>query len=237
MGTEQDFWRECWQGHRTGWDLGGAHECLVPLLKLFAKVSLIESLGAPGPLRIYSPGCGRAHDGAAIVSRSIPLPPSLAARQIEVMATDFAPEAIDAAREIYGNLTGKGLSLAVEDARADVPVAEKQKFHVVFDRAMLCALRPDLRPAYLRACHDRLAPGGIFLSLPFTRIEDTPEHPPGSGPPFEITMANLETLMADHHFRLLAAEKVVVRRPDTIIKEEALTVFEAIKKRKKILTG
>jgi SAM-dependent methyltransferase len=239
MTTEQDFWRERWQGNRTGWDLGGPHEGLEPLLELLDETG---ALGEPGvilgpagittkerSLRIYSPGCGRAHDGAAIIARSVKIPPSIAARNIEVFATDFAPEAIDAARGIYGHLSAKGLRLAVQDASAAVPETERAKFHVIFDRAMLCALRPELRPAYLRACHERLIPGGVFLSLPFTRIEDTPEHPPGSGPPFEINLRDLESLMIQNGFELVAARSMIVRRPDTIIKEEGLTVFRAVK--------
>lgn len=236
MTTEQDFWRERWQGNRTGWDLGGPHEGLEPLLELLDQTGALGGLdeiegqaASDRRLRIYSPGCGRAHDGAAIVARSIRIPPSIAKKNIEVVATDFAPEAIDAARGLYGSLAEKGLKFAVQDASAPVAPDERQKFHVIFDRAMLCALRPDLRPAYLRACHTRLVPGGVFLSLPFTRIEDTPEHPPGSGPPFEINLRDLESLMGQNGFELVAARSVIVRRPDTIIKEEGLTVFRAVK--------
>jgi SAM-dependent methyltransferase len=231
MTTEQDFWRERWQENRTGWDLGGPHEGLVPLLQMLDETGIVDSIVSRENaefLRIYSPGCGRAHDAAAIVTRSIKIPPSIGKKNIEVIATDFAPEAIDAARSLYGNLSQNGLRFAVQDASAPVAPDERQKFHVIFDRAMLCALRPDLRPAYLRACHARLVPGGVFLSLPFTRIENTPEHPPGSGPPFEITLRNLESLMGQNGFELVAARSMIVRRPDTIIKEEGLTVFRAV---------
>lgn len=235
---DQQYWSGRWQNLQTGWDLGRPHEGLERLLQLLVVSGALESILAGSlessakPLVIYSPGCGRGHDAAGIANGNVKLPPEIAARALHVIATDFAPEAIAAARDLYGalekNPPGRhSLEFRVEDARAEVPADQRGTVDIVFDRAMLCALRPELRAAYLKSCHQRLRRGGIFLSLPFTKIDDTPEHPPGSGPPFQITLQEMKELMAAHEFQHVVSEPMPVQRPATIIREEGLTIFRS----------
>ncbi|MEY4630098.1 MAG: hypothetical protein RIQ81_218 [Pseudomonadota bacterium] len=228
VNQDRSYWSGRWQNQQTGWDLGGPHEGLARLLRMLDESGVLRELMVPGrPLEVYSPGCGRAHDGAAMVAKTVKIPEGLCANGIHVTATDFAPEAIAAAKEVYGALQSRGLTLRVEDARAPVPPAERGKYDIVFDRAMLCALRPELRAAYLDACRDRLRPGGVFLTLPFTKTAVTPDHPVGAGPPFEITIDQLKTLLARHNFNHVASELFAVNRPGTVILEESLAIFRA----------
>jgi SAM-dependent methyltransferase len=227
---DQKYWSARWQSQQTGWDLQGPHEGLERLLQLLNVSAVLEHNEAP--LVIYSPGCGRAHDAAGIVGGRVNLPQAIAARTLHIIATDFAPEAIAAARDLYGALEkippGRHkIEFRVEDARAEVSAGQRGTVDIIFDRAMLCALRPELRAAYLKSCHQRLRRDGIFLSLPFTKIDATQEHPPGSGPPFQITLPEMKLLMATHGFKHIVSESMPVRRASTIIREEGLTVFQS----------
>ena len=141
-------WRERWQQGTTGWDLGAPHKLTIELVKLARARGRFT---APG--RVYMPGAGRAHDAAVFVGAGS-----------EVVAADFAPEAMAEARRLYQALPR--LSFVIEDVLATAPET-RATFDAVFDRAMLCALDPVLRPSYARAIAHRLRPGGVLLAIPF----------------------------------------------------------------------
>lgn len=195
-----EHWRTRWIEGRTGWDLGGPHPHLERLLQEAHDWGLLRE-----PARILEPGAGRAHNGAA-----------LARRGNHVTAFDLVPEAMDAARQLYAGVSG--LNLVVADVFA-LPEAWFGVFDAVFDRAMLCALPPTLRGAYVRAMFDVLVPGGVFLSLPFT-VVDYPDG--GSGPPFAVPMPELEQLLSPGFALVHAEEKPVL---DGKIRREMISVW------------
>jgi SAM-dependent methyltransferase len=181
------FWQGRWQAGQTGWDLGGPHPALASLIEEARDYGLIPE--SPAGVRVLEPGCGRAHNGAA-----------LAAAGFTVTALDAVDEAIAAARELYGERPG--LTLEVGDALA-VRDEWRGRFDVVFDRAMLCAIAPAQRRAYVQACFAHLRPGGVLLSLPFI---ETSLGEGRSGPPFAIPMPELARLTAGG-FALVTAEE------------------------------
>lgn len=171
--ADQEFWQGRWQTGATGWDLGKPHPHTARMIDLIAKFHP----AATGP--VFIPGCGRAHDAAVFCARGF-----------TVVACDFAEDAIAEAKKAYGHI--KALTLKCQDATLLSP-NEIAAYDVIFDRAMYCALRPDLRDAYIKSCFDRLKPGGIFASLPFTKIQFTAERPEGSGPPFCVSREEMTT--------------------------------------------
>lgn len=172
---ESQYWQQRWQDGETAWDIGKPHRLTSKLWQL-AQTHL--SIDKNTKLKIYVPGCGQAHDAAFFAELGH-----------DVVAADFAPGAIKAAQARYSEL--KNLQLRVEDA-ASYEADEVGKYDVIFDRAMLCALRPELRGDFLHACAKRLKSGGLFISLPFTKLNTEP----GSGPPFEINEPMLRDLFA-----------------------------------------
>lgn len=194
------YWAERWRGGRTSWDLGGPHPRLGELIHEASELDLL-----PAGSRVLEPGCGRAHGGAA-----------LARQGYSVTAFDVVEEAIAEARKLYGDVPG--LSFAVQDALTPV-AAWRGQFRAVVDRAFLCALPKDKRRAYIDACFAHLAPGGVFLSIPFTEVRREPE----AGPPFALPMIELTSLMAPG-FSLVRAEERRVDG-DGIIARETLCIF------------
>jgi thiopurine S-methyltransferase len=177
---DQQPWQQRWHMQKTGWDLGGPH----PLLATLLERARLEGELRP-QARVYVPGCGRAHEAA------------FAAQQgYAVMATDFVPAAIDQARQLYGDL--EALTLQVEDALVDPAAAV---YDLIIDRAMLCALAPVNRIAYVQACYDRLAPGGLFAGILFAKVGIERD----AGPPFACTEAELWDLFRPR-FNLVTLE-------------------------------
>lgn len=181
--TEARYWDGRWQNGQTGWDLGRPHPLLEEL------VNRARESGLPANARFYIPGCGRAHDGIWLVQNGF-----------SVVAADFAPLAVAAAEKNASELRASGIltgeaaarfSCRVEDA-ATCPEKDQGGYQAVFDRAMYCALRPELRAHYIEAVARRLRKDGFFLSLPFAEIAPSPEKPKGSGPPFEVTEAAMK---------------------------------------------
>jgi SAM-dependent methyltransferase len=159
-------WRDHWDKGVTGWDLGGPHPLFSVLLKeLESRVSWNQLQ------HWYVPGCGRAHDAAALANKGA-----------NVLATDYVDLAVIEARKQYQNQSG--LRLAVADALA-VDSKEIAAFDAVFDRAMLCAMTGFARAKYIEACRVRLRKDGYFVSIPFAQVL-VPE-----GPPFQMTEQEL----------------------------------------------
>jgi SAM-dependent methyltransferase len=168
-------WKERWLTGRTGWDQGRPHEEMGRLLQHAALEGRL-----PNGARIYSAGCGRAHNEAW-----------LAGQGYQVDAVDAVAEAIEGARVLYGNVPHLRLEVAdvflAENKGAD---ASLSLYDAVFDRAMLCALQPSHRATYVQKISGKLKPGGLFMSILFRRTR-SPE-----GPPFAVNEVEARELLA-----------------------------------------
>jgi SAM-dependent methyltransferase len=164
-------WRERWLVGQTGWDQGRPHPELGRLLQQATREGRL-----PAGARLFSAGCGRAHNEAW-----------LAEQGYQVDAVDAVPEAIAGARALYGEQPG--LHLAVADVFAGNPTAAD--YDAVFDRAMLCAIQPEHRAAYVQKIADLLKPGGLFMAILFRRTRSP------DGPPFAVDEVEAQRLFAD----------------------------------------
>jgi SAM-dependent methyltransferase len=155
-----DFWDARFREGYTPWDAGS-----VP-------AALREFLARErAQLRVLVPGCGSAYEVRAFAEAGH-----------DVVAIDFSPAAIDAARRVLGDL---GRLLTLGDFFAH-PVGE---FDVVYERAFLCALpRTHWRRWAVRVA-EVLRPGGRLAGF-FFWSEDA------GGPPFGLKRGDLEALLS-----------------------------------------
>lgn len=191
-------WQKRWQDGTTAWDLGMAHPSMPELLECSHKLSDLQT-GA----HAYVPGCGRGHEGAF-----------LAKAGFNVIAADFVEEAIAEAKMLYNSQPK--LSFKVEDALVK---QDKESFDLVFDRAMLCALQVANREAYLDAIYHRLKPGGLFLGILFSSLDDQVQ----KGPPFALSRDELWDLFSPSFSLVYCEQKKAQTLP--MIKSEWLVIW------------
>ena len=191
---ETSWWNNRWVEGRTGWDLGGPHPHAEMVIQECQRLGLTV-----GPT-VLLPGCGRAHDGAF-----------LARQGFKVVATDISSSAIAEAKALYSSVDN--LEIKEGDALA-CPISERASFDVIFDRAMLCALRPELRPLYLDATATRLRPGGVFAGILFARVGEGI-----AGPPFAIASEELVQLFGKYFEILVDSERTDGSCDDRILIE------------------
>ena len=181
------FWDERFAAGFTPWDARG-----VP--PAFGRW-----LGQGGPAsgaRVLIPGCGAAYEVAA-----------LAARGCEVLAIDYAPVAVERAREVLGADLGRRV------VQADFFAFEDAPFDWIYERAFLAALPLRLWAAWAQRCAALLRPGGSLAGFFFV---DEAAAEPRRGPPFAVTSAELHGLL-DAAFDLVADGAVAA--------EESAAVF------------
>jgi SAM-dependent methyltransferase len=186
-------WRERWLIGRTGWDQGQAHGEMGRLLEHARLEGRLEA-GA----RIFSAGCGRAHNEAW-----------LAGHGYSVDAVDAVPEAIDGARTLYGKVPQ--LHLDVADVFATS--APAQPYAAVFDRAMLCALQPQHRPAYVQKISEKLKANGLLMAILFRRTRSP------DGPPFSVNEDEARELLTAHFDLVHASSCPPPPNPHNVLEE------------------
>ncbi len=167
-------WEAHYQQKDTPWDKGAPSPGLLDFLKT-------ESVHG----QVLVPGCGLGHDVRA-----------LAATADEVVGLDIAESAVKLARqipEVGGERYLKGDLFAL-------PKNMRGAFDWVFEHTCFCAIDPSLRPAYVEAVAGALKPGGKLLAVFYL---DPGNSSPDEGPPFEVSVAELDRLFAPR-FSVLA---------------------------------
>jgi len=195
-------WQSKWFSLDTPWDLNGPHPETERLMELLRSWRI--------PLdSVFIPGCGRAHDADVFLKHGL-----------KVVGVDLSEAAISVAKDLWKDTPGLDL---IHSSNEDFAESHKGHFSLVFDRAMLCALPPEGRQTYIKAVHDSLAPGGIFSSLTFQKLNSEPK-----GPPFAIDEQNMTKLMSES-FTLMGAFKVVRPSPLPIVDQEMLWIWKKTK--------
>ncbi|HYR57951.1 MAG TPA: methyltransferase domain-containing protein [Chthoniobacteraceae bacterium] len=126
--------------------------------------------------RVLVPGCGAGHDARA-----------LAATADEVVGIDIAPSAVRLARS-YPVVGGERYERA---DLFDLPAALRGSFDWVWEHTCFCAIDRALRPAYVEAVAGALKPQGRLLAIFYL---DPGNENPDEGPPFEVSIAELDAL-------------------------------------------
>jgi SAM-dependent methyltransferase len=166
-----------WEAHYISkdmpWEKGAPH----PALLDFLETSEVRG-------RVLVPGCGTGHDVRA-----------LAAHGAEPVGLDIAPSAIASAQA----LPAAGMETYLLGDFFAPPPAMIGAFDWVFEHTCFCAIDLGRRPAYVKSAHAALKPGGKLLAIFYL---DPGNDSPDEGPPFEVSLAELDRLFLPH-FELL----------------------------------
>ncbi len=156
-----DFWEKRFREGFTPWDAGRAPDALGPFLK-----------AEPRGQRVLIPGCGSGYEVRAFAEAGF-----------EVFAIDFAPAAVERARQVLGPLAHLVRLADFFDFDAGGP------FDLVYERAFLCALPRLVWPRYAPRIARLLRPGGRLAGFFF--FDDNER-----GPPFGLNQMELNTLLS-----------------------------------------
>lgn len=158
-------WEDHYRRGETPWEKGAPSPGLMDFLA-----------SEPVRGRVLVPGCGFGHDVRA-----------LAETADEVIGLDLAQSAVEAARKFP--VVG-GESYVQGDLFA-LPPAMRESFCWVFEHTCFCAIHPSQREAYVEAVAGALKPGGRLLAIFYLDPGNTS---PDEGPPFEVSLAELDRL-------------------------------------------
>lgn len=160
-------WDKRYQDGDVHWDRGGPS----PPLRQYVERNPVRG-------RVLVPGCGRGHDVAMF-----------AALGADAIGLDISPTAIRQAQEAYPDIADR---FVVGDL-FDAPQEFRSAFDVVAEHTCLSGLAPPLREYYRKGVETALKPGGLLVGVWFIN----PELDPGAtGPPFGISVGELDTLFA-----------------------------------------
>lgn len=172
-------WNEMYERGETPWEKGLPTPVLA---EMFAKRP--EVFGG----RTLVPGCGLGHDARWLAEHGCG----------PVLGADIAPLAIEKAIAV----DTKGIATYRLLDIFNLPPDLLGVFDLVWEHTCLCAIDPATRPEYARAVRSALKPHGILAGVFFIN----PEMDPGeAGPPFGISVAELEALWREAGFELLDA--------------------------------
>lgn len=175
-------WEDLYQRGETGWDKGAPAPGLLAFLETHPLTG-----------RVLVPGCGRGHDVYALAD----------AGASEVVGLDLAPSAVASARQ------HPKARYVVGDLFA-LPSAFHAAFDAVFEHTCFCAIPRARRDDYARSVAQALTPGGLLLALFYLNPRDNPD--PTLGPPFGVTVAELEAHFTPH-FTVVRAEPPAATYP------------------------
>ncbi|MGJ3241338.1 MAG: methyltransferase domain-containing protein [Opitutales bacterium] len=150
-------------------------------------------------LRLLVPGCGWGHD-ARLFARA----------GASVTGLDLAESAVKRARALSGP-DDDGCRFLQGDLFAPDTWHDQRPFDGLVEHTCFCAIDPGDRDRFVRSCEQLIRPGGLLIGMFFP---DT-GNPPGEGPPYPCTVAELEHRFGPG-FRLLAAWRPQVGYPGRV---------------------
>jgi len=159
--AQPNFWEMRFRENFLPWDAGRVPAALAQFLE-----------AEPPGQRVLIPGCGSGYEVRAFAEAGH-----------EVLAVDFAPAALERAKEILGPLSDRVCLADFFEFDFGTP------FDLVYDRAFLCALPRREWPRYAPRVSQLLRPGGRLAGFFF--FDDGLR-----GPPFGLKGGELEALLA-----------------------------------------
>jgi SAM-dependent methyltransferase len=128
--------------------------------------------------RALVPGCGLGHDVVM-----------LAEAGVDALGLDISATAIDRAEALYPKMKER----LVRGNLFDLPKYWLGTFDYVFEHTCLSGMPPELRPRYRDGVASALKPGGLLVGIWY----ENPDMDPGeAGPPFGVSVAELEEMFA-----------------------------------------
>jgi len=148
---------------------------------------------------ILVPGCGFGHDVRAIASASL---------KALVVGLDIAPAALIQAKRYP--LTGNERYICGD--LFGLPSELTDRFDWVVEHTCFCTVLPQQRRDYVRAVSTALRESGRLLAIFFLNPWDPEEVPAEGGPPFGVSVDELNELFLSE-FQLEAEERPTVSYP------------------------
>jgi SAM-dependent methyltransferase len=162
-------WEDCYQRNDTPWDKGAPCPGLETLLKT-----------RPLSGGVLVPGCGTGHDVRALAAHPQCFPVGL----------DLSPSAIQRA-EAFSKVGAEQYLLG--DLFA-LPEHFRGSFDAVWEHTCFCAIPRSRRGDYVRAVYSALKPQGELFAIFFL---DPGLDDPESGPPFDVSVGELDALFLE----------------------------------------
>lgn len=201
-------WEDIWTGEGSGaklqpgqlFDQGRSP----PILPTLLTKGTVNVQGK----RCLVPGCGRGYDVATFAKFGA----------AESVGLELAPSALEAAAAY---LASEASLTPEEKARTRLVAGDffafSETFDVAFDYTFLCALHPDMRPAWATTYARMIKPGGILVTLVYPMDREKPRD---SGPPFPLFPEDYE-ILKPAGFELVSMERVpdVLSHPPRVGKE------------------
>lgn len=187
---QPEFWLECWQNNKLGFQLDAVHPLLVDAL---GKLNLQES-------QVFVPLCGKSPDLLYLARYFHVIGNELS----EIACRDFFTEHKLAVSEQkigeFNCFTTTNISVLQGDFFA-LSKADITDIRLVYDRAALIALPLDMRQRYAAHLSRLIEPGGkiVLIALEY------PEHEK-HGPPFSVPLTELSLLFPGAKIDVLAEQ-------------------------------
>lgn len=162
-------WDRLYQENETPWDRG---EPAPPLVEYVEKHKLAG--------RALVPGCGVGHDARF-----------LAEQGCSVQAIDISDTALERAQSIH---SGDQLSLIFkkENFLSESNGLPNSHFDLLFEHTCFCAIDPSSQSLYAEAASRALKPGGAFLGIFFTDMQND------DGPPYPSSRHEIQSLFSPY---------------------------------------
>jgi len=191
--TETDprlgFWTDRWTSDKIGWHKDDVHHLL---LKYTPRIVS----NTDEPVKVLVPLCGKTvdlaylanHEGVSEVYGVDGVRKALEEFSDEHSDLNLTWEDTDTAFE---KLTSPKLKLLKGDFFALGDDDTSGKVDIVWDRASMVAINPELRAQYVQTLLNIVKPGGAILLVAFDRREGTDEAK-ASGPPFSVPESEVQ---------------------------------------------
>ncbi len=178
----KEFWESHYASNTLPWDLGEPSPPFVQLMKT-------QGANFP-PGKMAVPGSGQGHEAGFFGQLGF-----------QVVGFDYVPQATALAKEHYGTVAQfECLDIF------HIPTIYHGTFDYVLEHTCLCALRPNLRQAYVALIHRLLKPGGQLIGLFFAHQET-------GGPPYSITKEEILDLFSPPDFNRHSLERTLDSHP------------------------
>jgi len=161
---DQEYWNKRWENRETGWDIGTASPAIVEYMKLY------PDRGAC----ILIPGCGNAHEAAALLTLGF----------TNITLLDIAPYAVSGLQKKFSGLPE--IRILCEDF-----FEHREEYDLIIEQTFFCAISPGRRKEYVLKAASLLHEKGKLIGLLFNRIFET------EGPPYGGTAEEYQSLFSE----------------------------------------
>jgi methyl halide transferase len=190
-------WEELWAaGLSTGeyFDTGVCHPALADIIASNTLLHGAHPSASQG--RALVPGCGRGYEVVALADSG----------QFEsVVGLDLAPMGVAAARQ---HADEAGIEDGADFVCGDFFAFDGgEGFRLVVDYTFLCALPPEMRPAWAKKMAELVQVGGVLVTLIFPLLK----LPKEGGPPHGVSFEMFEKLLTEVGFEACEPSAVLVR--------------------------